>query len=181
MRVILPTNQLSGHAGAVHFALTLCGYLGELRAALEAASSTSDDPYEKVQALTDAFVDYSLAYPAFVDCALTLMRRTGEELFGEISEHVMFKLGVSIAEALQTVIDTLDHGVARGEFFIKDTTLTANLLYASGLGAVQLARVGILVKSGHEKLPEIGPLTADDVRRHLVAVALAFTRPFEDN
>src|SRR6478752_3076934 len=52
---------------------------------------------DRFRALTAAFVDYGLEYPAFVDCALTLMRRTGPELLQEISEGAMYRLGRGIA------------------------------------------------------------------------------------
>src|SRR6478752_110887 len=58
------------------FALTLVGYLDDLEARL-AAVSTRLGPRKRVKALTEAFVDFGLEHPAFVDCAQTLMRRPG--------------------------------------------------------------------------------------------------------
>src|SRR5882757_1986438 len=55
------------------FALTLVGYLEDLEARLGAVS-TRIGPRKRVKALTEAFVDFGLEYPAFVDCAQTLMR-----------------------------------------------------------------------------------------------------------
>ena len=62
------------------FALTLVGYLDELRDGLAEASGSSTAPADRLAALVGAFVDYGVAHPAFVDCAQTLMRRTGPEL-----------------------------------------------------------------------------------------------------
>src|SRR6476659_3062178 len=59
------------------FALTLVGYLDELVERLLAADDPGAGPAERLRTITAAFVDYGLAYPAFVDCALTLMRRPG--------------------------------------------------------------------------------------------------------
>lgn len=56
------------------FALTLVGYLDELREALTAATEAHDDVRDRLQAIVGAFVDYGLQYPAFIDCAQTLMR-----------------------------------------------------------------------------------------------------------
>ena len=42
-------------------------------------------------------------------------------------------------------------------------------MYASGLGALQLARVGMLVKESAPGIPAIAPVSADEVRRHVVA------------
>ena len=46
-------------------------------------------------------------------------------------------------------------------------------MYASGLGALQLARVGMLVKESAPGIPAISPVSPDDVRRYLVATAKA--------
>ena len=63
----------------------------------DAAASTSKAPRTQLAALVSAFVDYGVAHPAFVDCAHSLMRRTGTELFDEISEGAMLRLGRAIA------------------------------------------------------------------------------------
>src|SRR6476469_4510799 len=61
------------------FALTLVGYLDELAAALADAAAESRSPRTQLAALVSTFVDYGVAHPAFVDCAHSLMRRTGTE------------------------------------------------------------------------------------------------------
>ena len=68
---------------------------------------------------------------------------------------------------------TLQDGVESGDFTVEDPTLLANLLYASGLGTLQLARVGILVKESAPGVPAVGEISHDQVRRHLVTSALA--------
>ena len=82
------------------FALTLLAYLNELRDALATAVEGHDDPRERLTSLVGAFVDYGVAHPAFVDCAQTLMRRTGPELLLEISESALFRLGRAISGCL---------------------------------------------------------------------------------
>lgn len=155
------------------FALTLVGYLDELREALADAASTSTDPHERLTALVGAFVEYGVAHPAFVDCAQTLMRRTGPELFDEMSESAMLRLGRGISSCLATLSQVLEDGVDAGAFKVEDPTLLANTLYASGLGALQLARVGILVKEAAPGVPTVGSISPDQVRDYLVASALA--------
>ena len=54
---------------------------------------------------------------------------------------------------------------------MEDTTLLANHMYASGLGALQLARVGMLVKESAPGIPAISPVSADQVRGFVVATA----------
>jgi AcrR family transcriptional regulator len=155
------------------FALTLCEYLDELRAELAAAVAAHDAPRDRLTAVVSAFVDYAGRYPAFVDCAHALLRRTGPELFGEISEGALVKLGTAISGCLLLVSDTLQDGVDRGDFAVADPQLTANMLYASGLGAMRLARVGILVNPG-PGVPTLGTISHEQVRDHVVAAALAF-------
>ena len=155
------------------FALTLVTYLDELRAALGAAAEAHDDARERLAAIVGAFVDYGLAHPAFTDCAQALMRRSGPELLEEISESALFRLGRGISGCLATLSSALEDGVASGEFTVADPTLLANTLYASGLGALQLARVGILVKEAAPGIPTVGSISPEQVKDYLVASALA--------
>lgn len=158
------------------FALTLVGYLEELRADLEVASEAGGTPEERVERVVGAFVDYALAHPAFVDCAQALMRRSGPELLDEISEGALFRLGRGISGCLAILSAALEDGVASGDFRVQDATLLANTLYASGLGALQLARVGILVKEAAPGIPTVGEISHDQVRDYLVVSALALAR-----
>jgi AcrR family transcriptional regulator len=156
------------------FALTLVGYLDDLEQRLSTVS-TRLGPRNRIRALTEEFVDFGLAHPAFVDCAQTLMRRPGPELLEEISESALFRLGRGIASCLRHVTDALKAGVASGDFEVPDVDLLANTLYASGLGALQLARVGMLVKEAAPGVPVVAPLSHQQVKAYLVATALALT------
>ena len=155
------------------FGLTLVGYLDELVERLQAADDPGDRPAERLRAITAAFVDYGLAYPAFVDCALTLMRRPGPELLEEISEGAMYQLGRGIATCLAPVAAAIQAGVDAGVFHTADVHLLANTLYASGLGGLQLARVGMVVKEAAPGVPTIAPLSPDQVKEHLIASSVA--------
>jgi hypothetical protein len=118
-------------------------------------------------------VDYGLAHPAFIDCAQALMRRRGPELLDEISESALFRLGRGISGCLAILVAALQAGVDAGDFRVEDPTLLANTLYASGLGALQLARVGILVTEAAPGVPTVGEISPAQVRQYLVASALA--------
>src|SRR4051812_11051413 len=155
------------------FALTLVSYLEELEGRLTAATRDRRGPMQRLVAVTEAFVDFGLEYPAFVDCAQTLMRRPGPELLEEISESSLFRLGRGISACLKQVSEVLEAGNASGDFHVSDPTLLANHMYASGLGALQLARVGMLVKESAPGIPAISPVSPDDVRAYLVATAKA--------
>ncbi|WP_395695369.1 TetR/AcrR family transcriptional regulator [Nocardioides sp.] len=158
------------------FALTLVGYLEELRSVLVEAVATSEDPERQLTALVGAFVEYGVAHPAFVDCAQTLMRRTGPDLLDEMSESALFRLGRGISSCLALLTQVLEDGVAADTFTVDDPVLLANTLYASGLGALQLARVGILVKEAAPGIPTVGSISPDQVRDYLVASAVALAR-----
>jgi AcrR family transcriptional regulator len=155
------------------FALTLVSYLDELHAALAAADDPGAQASQRLEGLVGAFVDYGLAHPAFIDCAQALMRRRGPELLDEISESALFRLGRAISGCLAILVAALQAGVDAGEFRVEDPTLLANTLYASGLGALQLARVGILVTESAPGIPTVGEISPDQVRQYLVASALA--------
>ncbi len=155
------------------FALTLVSYLEDLEIRLAAASRSKRTPTTRLVAVTEEFIDFGVEYPAFVDCAQTLMRRPGPELLEEISESALFRLGRGISACLTQLSDVLDAGVASGEFVVPNPTLLANHLYASGLGALQLARVGMLVQESAPGIPAISPVSAADVRSYVVATAVA--------
>ena len=161
------------------FALTLVEYLDELRAALSAAATTSEEPTERLKAITTAFVEYGAAHPAFVDCAQALMRRQGPDLLEEVSESAMFRLGRAISGNLALLTEVIEAGVATGDFHVEDPYLLANLLYASGLGALQLARVGLLVAESSPGVPRISEVSKEHVRQHVTDSALALARGVE--
>jgi AcrR family transcriptional regulator len=155
------------------FALTLVSYLDELHEALQAADDPGRAAPARLERLVGAFVDYGLAHPAFIDCAQALMRRRGDELLEEISEGALFRLGRGISGCLAILVAALRAGVEAGDFQVEDPNLLANTLYASGLGALQLARVGILVKEAAPGIPTVGTITPEQVRDFMVHTALA--------
>lgn len=155
------------------FALTLVGYLDELYTRLVAADDPNAAPRQRLERITEAFMDFGIEHPAFVDCAQTLMRRPGPELLEEVSEGAVYRLGRGIATSLARVAEVLEAGIADGSFPDQDVHLVANTLYATGIGGMQLARVGMLVKEAAPGVPTIAPLSADQVKRHMVTTALA--------
>jgi len=163
------------------FALTLVDYLEELRAALVAADAgvldqRSAGATERLGAVVGAFVEYGVGHPAFVDCAQALMRRRGPELFDEISESAMFRLGRAMTGAMAPVRQILEDGKASGDFRVADPALLTNLFYGSGLGALQLAHVGLSVAEASPGVPTVGTISAEQVREHLVRSAIALAQ-----
>ncbi len=155
------------------FALTLVGYLEQLSGRLREADREDASPEDRLRAITAAFVDYGLEFPAFVDCALTLMRRPGPELLDEISEGAVYRLGRGISTCLAPVAAAIQAGVDTGVFHTEDVHLLANTLYASGLGGLQLARVGMVVKEAAPGVPTVAALSAQQVKEHLIASSVA--------
>ena len=155
------------------FALTLVGYLDELEQRLAEADDPSEAPVNRLRAITEAFIDFGIEHPAFVDCAQTLMRRPGPELLEEVSEGAVYRLGRGIATCLAHVAGVLQAGVDSGIFHTDDVHLLANTLYATGLGGMQLARVGMLVKEAAPGVPTVANLSVEQVREHLVASSIA--------
>ena len=155
------------------FALTLVGYLDELDGRLAAADAPGADAATRLRLITEAFVDFGIEFPAFVDCAQTLMRRPGPELLEEVSEGAVYRLGRGIATCLARVAAVLEAGISEGVFADQDVHLIANTLYATGLGGMQLARVGMIVKEAAPGVPTVVPLSPEEVKEHMVGVALA--------
>ncbi|MCY7401272.1 MAG: TetR/AcrR family transcriptional regulator [Nocardioides sp.] len=155
------------------FSLTLVQYLDELCVSLQEAADSVPEPRRRLAAITETFVDYGLAHPAFVDCAQAIMRRPGGDLLEEVSESAMLRLGQAITGCLSVVTAALEAGVEAGEFRVSDPQLLSNMLYASALGTLQLGRVAMSVAEESPGVPRISRITADQVRAHVVATALA--------
>jgi AcrR family transcriptional regulator len=158
------------------FALALVGYLDELGVALAEAAASEAKPRDQLASIVSAFVDYGVGHPAFVDCAHSLMRRTGTELFDEISEGAMLRLGRAIASCLAVLRRALDDGVESGDFHVADPSLLANTLYATGLGGLQLARVGLVIDEASPGVPRVSRIGADQVKALLLTSALAMAQ-----
>lgn len=156
------------------FSLTLVGYLEELHDVMAAAAASTAVHTDRLRAIVGSFVDYGVAHPAFVDCAQALMVRPGDELLDEISEGALFRLGRGITSCLTILSDALSDGVEAKAFHLsEDPVLLANALYASGLGALQLARLGILVSEAAPGIPTVGQISPAQVRSYLVTSAVA--------
>jgi len=157
------------------FALTLVDYLDELREALAAADIEDGAATDRLAATIGAFVEYGVSHPAFVDCAQALMRRRGPELFDEISESALFRLGRAMTGAMAPLHAVFEDGARSGELHVEDPALLANLLYGTGLGALQLAHVGLTVAESSPGVPIVGTISPEQVRDHLVATAILLT------
>ncbi|WP_332663443.1 TetR/AcrR family transcriptional regulator [Aeromicrobium sp.] len=158
------------------FAETLVGYLDELDKALTSVDDDTRGPVERLEELAAVFLDFGSAYPAFVDCAQTLLRRRGDELMAEVSERVMFDLGRAMASCLHHVVDVLEAGVKTGEFRVRDPNLLANIFYTQALGVMNLATLQLSVREQNPGLPAVDAVPLDEVKVYLQQAAVAMAR-----
>ncbi|RLV55265.1 TetR/AcrR family transcriptional regulator [Aeromicrobium phragmitis] len=163
------------------FAMTLVDYLGELEARIAEADDAANSPTERLSAQADAFFAYGAEYPAFVDCAQALLRFRGRDLVDEVSQERLIELGQAMFQCLNRVVRALEDGTAAGEFAVTDPQLMSNILYAEGLGVLNLVNFQKSVRSLHSGLPFMDDLPFDEVvehaKRSLIAMAIGPSRP----
>jgi len=102
--------------------------------------------------------------------------RSGPELLEEISPSALFRLGRAMTGCLALAVAILRDGMERGVFDIEDPDLVANTTYAMGLGGLQLARLGVVVREDAPGVPAVVPVGPDQVTDALVEAALALAR-----
>ncbi len=155
------------------FVLTVTHYLSEL-AERFAEVDEALDPLTQLREVSERYVGFCLEYPAFLDCALSLMRRPFEELGERVSEGVLFRLGQSMSSCLSRLSRVLAAGAEEGIFRVTDPDYLANHLYAQGLGAMHLARVAAGVRELAPGVPQVFPIDPDDVVRTAIETTFAY-------
>lgn len=157
------------------FILTVTRYLAELSERLEEAAASSEDHVERLEAVTGAFADFALEYPAFLDCAISLLRRPSEVLRELVSDAVWIRLGQGMASCLGVCAEVLADGRDDGVFTVEDPDFTANHLWAAALGTMHLARSGVGVsRSGGA--PGAFPVDHVTVRAAALRAAVALAK-----
>lgn len=141
------------------YVLTVTDYLAELAASMDDASG--------LDGVAEAFARFCVRYPAFVDCALSIMRKPATELQGIVSESVWLRLGEGMASCIGPLEDELR--AAGGT----EPGYTANVLWTSGLGLMHLARIRIGLRRVEGGVPELFPVEAEEVVRSCVRTARA--------
>ena len=155
------------------FVLTVTRYLSELSERLEAAAAGREDPRERLAAVTGAFADFALEYPAFLDCAISLLRRPSETLHDAVSDAVWIRLGQGMASCLGVCADVLREGRDAGVFTAADPDFTANHLWTVVLGTMHLARSGVGVSRTTAGTPDAFTVEPAQVREAAVRAAVA--------
>ena len=140
------------------FVATVTDYLDELA---ERGREARD-----LRGLLDAYTRFCLTYPAFLDCALSLMRRPAHELQAAVSDAVWVRLAQRLAGCLTPLRDA----VARAGG--ADPDFLANRVYTMVLGTMHLARLRVGVREAAPGVPATFPLEPEAVRRACVEDAL---------
>jgi len=146
------------------FVLVLVNYLDELRGRYVPIDASAD-PVATLRAACDLYVAFCLQYPAFLDCALSLMRRPAGDLRARVTEGTWLRLGRAMTESLAPLVAIVRSlGVSEADY-------VANRIYVQVLGTMHLARVG----AGVADTAEVFAIDPQRVRRDCVedAVALA--------
>ena len=149
------------------FALTTTRYLAEINALLEAIDEETSDAPERLRRGFEAFADYGIEHPAFLDCALSLLRQPAKHLRAQLSDTVLLRLGQGTGACITWLADVLDNlGVAEPD-------LRANQLYLQAIGVLHLARSGVGLREIAPDQAEAFPVSAEEVRAACVQLALA--------
>jgi AcrR family transcriptional regulator len=128
------------------YVLTVTDYLAELSEAM------SGD----LAGMTESFARFCVQYPAFMDCALSIMHRPARELQASVSESVWLRLGEGMASCIGPLSDVLRE---RG---VRDPDYTANVLWTQGLGLMHLARIRVGLRHT-DGAPELFAVTTEEV------------------
>lgn len=155
------------------FVLTVTRYLTEITERANAVVDRAASPERQLRQAWGSFATYCLEHPAFLDCALSLMRRPARELRERVSEATWLRLGISMASCLEITTQILEIGKAGGDFTIDDPKLTANALYTQTLGLMHMARIGVTVSESAPGVPNVSPIAAEQVHATCIRHALA--------
>jgi AcrR family transcriptional regulator len=148
------------------FVLTVTDYLDELGDQLDALAEAEPDPRVRLERGMEAYAEFCRRYPAFLDCALSLMHRPAMELREQVSENVWLRLGQGMSRCVGYLIEAL-----RDE--VDDPEYLANVLWTQVLGTMHLARVGVGIRSLGPGLPDLFSVAPDAVVQTCVDSALA--------
>jgi AcrR family transcriptional regulator len=152
------------------FALTTTRYLAEINALLEAVDVQTSDAPERLRRGFESFADFGIEHPAFLDCALSLVRQPASDLRAQVSDAVWLRLGRAIGACIRWLADVLhDLGVAEPDRH-------ANQLYLQAIGVLHLARSGVGLRGLAPGVAETFPVTAEEVRAACVQLAFAAAR-----
>jgi len=159
------------------FVVTVTDYLLELAHLLEAARDEGGTPAEQLERGAHVFGGFCVQYPAFLDCALSLMRQGPEEMREMISDNNFLRLGQGMSRCIDTVARSLKEGNENGDFQVDDPDYLANFLWTQVLGAMHLTRIRVGVKQAAPGVPQLFPIEPEQVIQTCVDSALGLVNP----
>lgn len=151
------------------FALTTTRYLAEIAALLEMVDERTSEAAERLRGGFEAFADYGMAHPAFLDCALSLLRQPAENMREQLSDAAWMRLGRATGACIEWLAGVLH------DLGVDDPELRANQLYLQAIGVLHLARSGVAVRMPTGEMAERFPVSADEIRAACVQLAVAAT------
>ena len=157
------------------FVLTVTDYLAELEERGR-GDAQPDDPAAALRQCLERYVGFGLEYPAFLDCALSLMQQPASDLRERVSGAIWFRLGRAMAPDLGRLERILADGAERGAFAIDDPDFMANRMYTQILGSLHLARAGVGVREAAPGVAATFDLDPERVGAAVVEDALAMAR-----
>jgi AcrR family transcriptional regulator len=155
------------------YVLTVTNYLKELDGVLAAAIAPDDGAPARLEQWGRAYAGFCDRYPAFLDCALSLMRRPASELKQTISESVWLRLGQGMAVCINHVADIVAQGIREGSMTVEDADYTANVLWTQVLGTMHLARLHVGLRQAAPGIPALFSVSSERVVESCIASALA--------
>jgi AcrR family transcriptional regulator len=158
------------------FVLTVTDYLDELGDLLAEIMEAEHEPVGRLTAGVEAYAGFCRRYPAFLDCALSLMHRPAMELRAMVSESVWLRLGQGMSRCVSHLTATLREGTAAGAFAVEDPDYLANVIWTQVLGTMHLARVGVGIRELGPGVPDLFSVDSERVIETCVESALALTR-----
>lgn len=145
------------------YVLTVTNYLEELDGVLAEAIAPEDGPATQLEQWARAYAGFCCRYPAFLDCALSLMRRPASALQDTISDSIWLRLGQGMARCISHLSDLLRQGNRAGIFAVDDADYTANVLWTQTLGVMHLARLRVGLRQAAPGLPALFSVSPERV------------------
>jgi AcrR family transcriptional regulator len=154
------------------FALTATSYLDELRVRTDAVEPNSDAAAQLCEVLT-VFADFCVAYPAFLDCGLSLLRRPARELRETLSDAAWFRVSRAVGRCVGAVQRVVEAGVEQGVVEVDDPGFTAGRLLTQMMGSLHLSRSGVSLREPTPGTVTAVAVTSEQVRDACLRDALA--------
>ena len=121
----------------------------------------------------EVYARFCQRYPAFLDSALSLMKRPASELREIVSESVWLRLGQAIVRCVDELARVLRAGAEDGTLDVDDPDYMANIIWTQVLGTMHLARMRVGIRQAAPGIPAMFDVEPERVVQTCVASALA--------